>query len=562
MVLFILHTHLPYVLHHGAWPHGSDWLCEATAECYVPLLDMCERLMDDGIRPGITFDISPVLCEQLTHPDFADVFVQYCEAHAVLAEGDVEQLRTDGAPQEQIDLSTYWADWYRARSRRFTEAYHGNIVAAMRDLQERGAIEIMTCGATHGYFPLLAEDRSIRLQVRLAKANYAKHFGRAPRGIWLPECGYRPAYPWRTLLPVAAYSVARWRAGVEQVLSDEQLDFFVTDEPALEKASPVGLQSPSGRVHYDETYGAARARLDERSVYDLFRVTSETHAHNAVCFTRNLPMSMQVWSGDSGYPGDPDYLDFHKKYFRSAMRYWRVTDVKADMQYKQFYNPTWAANKARVHAKHFVKSLAVALLHRESHASGPATMCLPFDTELFGHWWYEGPLFLEEVIRGIHATGIIHTSTASEQLDRVQPDMEIALPESSWGENAHHDVWMNPATQWTWEREYALEHRMSMLYDKHPPHLLDATSERIVKAAMRELLLAQASDWQFLISTFSAKDYATMRFHSHAADCVKLCDMVERYSVRGSLTSDDETALAEIETRDGIFSELQLDWWS
>lgn len=519
--------------------------------------------MEDGIRPGVTFDISPVLCEQLAHPDFPALFVNYCETHAVLAEGDAKQLKLDGAGDDQIALAEMWAAWFREKAERFTTVYKSDVLGALRRLQDAGAIEIMTCGATHGYFPLLAEDRSIRMQVRLARANYRKHFGRDPRGIWLPECAYRPAYPWRTLLPVAAYSTARWRAGVEQILQEEGLDFFVTDEPALERSTPVGMLALNGdRVSYDETYGDVRARLDERSVFDVFRVSAPTHSANAACFTRNLALSMQVWSGQTGYPGDPDYLDFHKKYYRSAMRYWRVTDVKADMADKQIYNPAWAAAKARTHAQHFVKTLAVAHVHRESHASGHATITLPFDTELFGHWWFEGPVFLEHVLRGIHATSIIATSTASEQLDRVLPAMEIALPESSWGKNAHHDVWMNPETEWTWEREYGLENRMSMLYDKYPPHLMDSTERRIVNAAMRELLLAQASDWQFLISTFSAKDYATMRFHSHAADCVKLCDMIERYSVKRSLTAADEAELAVIEERDGIFEELQLEWWT
>jgi len=554
MVSFILHTHLPYVLHHGTWPHGSDWLCEAVAECYIPLLDVCERLLEDDIRPGITFDISPVLCEQLAHPDFSAVFEAYCTEHSALAEKDHAAFTEEGN-EAFARLALYWKEWYQDRLSDFTDRFDRDIVGSLRRLQDEGAVEIMTCGLTHGYFPLLAEDRSIENQVNLAVANYQRHFGRRPNGIWLPECAYRPAYPWRTYLPVSPYAMARPRRGIEQILAQHQLRFFVTDQGALEGSRGLGLESMAGRVPVAETYGDVRTQLEERSPMDLFLVGGPHHAETSAVFTRHRDIAMQVWSGDTGYPGDPDYLDFHKKYFRSAMRYWRVTDNKADMQYKQVYEPQWAEDRVKEHAAHFVRILEVSNQHRRSEVDREPVICLPFDTELFGHWWFEGPYFLEHVLRGIAASPMVETATASEAVERQAPSCVIELPESSWGRNGTHEVWMNDDVQWTWEREYRLEYRLRMLHEKHASKNWDATMRRIVMNAYRQLFLAQASDWQFLISTFSSKEYAEMRFHNHAEDTAALCDMAERYATSRSITSEDEALLEACEQRDGIFTE-------
>ncbi len=553
MVSFILHTHLPYVLHHGTWPHGSDWLCEAVAECYLPLLDMCDRLLEEGIRPAITFDISPVLTEQLAHADFPEAFERYCTEHVALAEADRAAFQAEGQ-DAMAALAERWAQWYADRLEAFTGRYAKDLVGAFRRLQDDGAIEVMTCGLTHGYFPLLAEDESVVRQVALAQENYQRHFGRRPRGIWLPECAYRPSYPWRTYLPDPAYAVARQRKGVEQILADHGLEYFVTDQGALQQSHGIGLQTPQGRIPMTQVYGVLRRQFEERSPFDLFRVGGSGHPETAVVLTRHRDIALQVWSGETGYPGDPDYLDFHKKYHRSALRYWRVTDNTADMQYKQPYEPAWAESRVAEHARHFVRILEVSVQHRRGEASREPILCLPFDTELFGHWWFEGPYFLEHVLRGIAASSALQCGTASQAVDVQAVDCVIELPESSWGRNGHHEVWMNEDVQWTWEREYRLEYRLRMLRDKHRDGPWDATMRRIILNAYRELLLAQASDWQFLISTFSSREYAEKRFYHHAADTEYLCDLAERYAETKRLTADDEGFLEACETRNGIFT--------
>jgi 1,4-alpha-glucan branching enzyme len=295
-----------------------------------------------------------------------------------------------------------------------------------------------------------------------------------------------------------------------------------------------------------------RRRLDARTTLQVYRAGGEDHNQHMGIFTRHRQIALQVWSGETGYPGDPDYLDFHKRFFRSGLRYWRVTDNKADMQWKQPYVPEWAENRAKAHAAHFVEILEATARHHLSDFEKPPTICLPFDTELFGHWWFEGPLFVEHVLRGIHQSHLLSATTAGERYDMVHPDCEVALPESSWGRNGNHDVWMNPDVQWTWEKEYQLERRIRMLLDKHRAEPWDATMRRLIMNALREMLLAQASDWQFLISTFSSREYAQMRFHNHAADAMRLANAAERYAVSQDLLKSDAQLLEACEKRNGV----------
>lgn len=492
--------------------------------------------MSEGIRPGLSFDISPVLCEQLSHPDFPKIFEDYCTNHSDLALLDADTLDADGINDVE-HLPKFWSSWYLDRRKEFVDVYNRDIVGAFRKLQDDGAIEMMTCGLTHGYFPLLAEDSSIDLQIGMAVSSYKKHFGREPRGMWLPECAYRPSYPWRTYLPVGSYAVSTPRMGVEELVRKHKIEFFVTDQGALDESTTLGGQPTSPFSLYNVGYNQTVAPVS--------------------VFTRHRDIAMQVWSGDSGYPGDPDYLDFHKKYYKSALRYWRVTDNKADMQFKESYHPEWAEERALEHAEHFVEILQTALRHRRSEQSGEATLCLPFDTELFGHWWFEGPMFLEHVLRLLNSSddSTVRTETASERID-AQPYREwINLPESSWGKNGHHEVWMNDDVEWTWEKEYKLEYRLRMLLEKHNSRAWDATMRRIMKNGLRQLLLAQASDWQFLITTFSSREYAEMRFHNHAHDASTAFDLAEKYAVTERFSDEDEAFLTKCESRDGIFEE-------
>ena len=190
-----------------------------------------------------------------------------------------------------------------------------------------------------------------------------------------------------------------------------------------------------------------------------------------------------------------------------------------------------------------------------------ATVCTPFDTELFGHWWFEGPQFIKAVLKGFHSSPYVKPATASEQLFKLKPREVISIPEGSWGENNNHDVWSNKNTKWTWETIYNNENRLNKMFDMFPLNNMNPVIRRILTQALREMMLLQSSDWPFLIHTLSAKDYAEQRFSFHHSDFNKLCDLAENYENNQKLTYQEELFLEEVEKRNSCFAELKLEWW-
>jgi len=546
-----LHSHLPYVLRHGRWPHGSDWLCEAAVDAYLPLLEAVSGLAGRGIHCPITLGLSPVLANQLADPGFAGELRAFFDQRLAACE---EARRTlpetgDGA---LVPLVDFWAERFRRLRARF-DAEEGDLVAAFARLQANGSLELMSCAATHGYLPLLGRDASIRLQLLVARAEHRRLFGRDSAGCWLPECAYRARGWWGP----AGAPHAGPRAGIEEHLAAAGFRYVFTDAHLAQAGSALGgyAEVPIGAERFDAARRDRprhRGNGVRRTPYRAYRVGAAGSAGRVAVLVRDPRASMQVWSRQLGYPGDAWYLEFHKLRWPGGLRFWRVSAPNSDLGAKRPYDPGTALAQAALHASHFVSLLASIRTSGEVGSDG--VIAAPFDTELFGHWWFEGVEFLAAVYRRLAdgAAGV-RAVTASEHLERHPPRIGIELNAGSWGAGGDDGMWLNDATAWTWRRLWRLEDRF---WDVVPQVLGAVDAHRALAQAARELLLAQASDWQFIITTGAAADYAERRFGAHADDAELLVGLLEDVARGGVIPEQARRIVEEMERRDVLFPDV------
>jgi 1,4-alpha-glucan branching enzyme len=550
----VLHTHLPMVINHGRWPHGSDWLCEAAFECYLPLLEAAHRLVADGISPKWTINLSPVLTEQLASPEFQKELSFYYENVRRACLESREHFTREGQ-KEIVGLTHFWEEFYE-RMWEMHRRIGGDIPGTFADLGRAGHVEIITCAATHGYLPLLGRDESIHLQLRAAVETHRRHFGRAPRGIWLPECAYRPRYEWTPPTGRDSGRVRRVRPGLEEMLAAHGLEYFVADAHLVSAGRPVFLYRDFVALGAAPDEPASSVPGTEaRSPYTPYRVASRGGTGTAVAFFRDPKTTVQVWSRGHGYPGEYAYLEFHKKHFPGGLRFWRITDNSGDLGRKAVYEPAAAVEKVGLQARHFAELVRATL---EAEGGGaPAVVCSPYDAELFGHWWFEGPLWLEHVAREMERAGVARM-TLGEAIEAVPPTVTLSLPEGSWGEGGDHRVWLNRDTEWTWDRVYSAEAEWAGLLERRRRD--DGDLRRVLAQATRELLLLQASDWQFLITTGTARDYAERRVAEHYAEFKRLGGMARALEAGEPLSIDDANTLRRLEREDFCFADLDPAW--
>ena len=567
---FTLHAHLPYVVNHGTWPHGMEWLHEAAAETYLPLLRVLGNLERDAIPFACNLNLSPILLEQLAHPVFITEFRKYLARKIVAAQED-ESFFLQSGESHYADLARFWREFFQQALDEFN-ALDGSIVSGFRHFNEIGLVSVMTCCATHGYLPLLGTDESVRAQVRLAVATHRRHFGSAPRGIWSPECGYRPAGTWSYPVPDADGSTtppAFDRVGVEQVFSESGLDFFVVDTHLIESSRRfAGVYEIRDQHAALSLHSASGNPAEERSLYQPYLVdgpylSSHPAETPVAVFPRDPRTGMQVWSGDSGYPGDANYLDFHKKRWPGGHRYWRVSGPRVDMNNKEPYRPAEALARVQAHADHFTH-LVHQTLSSAAPSGKPPVLCAPFDAELFGHWWFEGPYWLEAVARNLHdlrSSLGIDLISASAYLDQFPASELLSMPAGSWGSGGNDQVWLNGETGWTWSHIYPAERYVRELVSG-ADWRASATGTAIAQQLCRELLLLESSDWQFLITTGAARDYAEARFLTHVDQFNEIRAFWQSFASTGDLTPEQQARLSEINTRDGIFPDLDPALWA
>ncbi|MHA1377036.1 MAG: 1,4-alpha-glucan branching protein domain-containing protein [Candidatus Helarchaeota archaeon] len=554
---FVLHSHLPYVVAHGTWPHGMDWLNEATAETYIPILNTLYKLKDEGFTPRLTIDLTPILCEQLKNNLFKEEFINYLENKIAYAEQD-KKLFLEWKSENLIRLSDMWKDFYTKIIVDFKETYNRDVVNAFKVLQDENIIEIITCAATHGYLPLLSQDYSIQNQVKVGVENYKKHFKRAPSGIWLPECAYRPAYKWKN--PLFQDEPEYDRKGLEEFLNENELKYFIIDTHLLMGGEAIGVYAARFEAlkmlweNFKKQYKPIPADFN-KSPYRPYLVSSTSNLEAQVAvFVRDPKTSIQLWSAEHGYPGDGWYLEFHKKHWPSGHRYWRITSSKSDLGDKLEYVPENVESRLEENAGHYkqlVKDLAMDFYSKNNETG---IVVAPYDTELLGHWWFEGPRFLYRVLKWIELDPEIELTTCGRYLNAFPPVNIIHIPEGSWGEGQGHWIWLNEWTTWTWEKIYKTEKRLKGIFDKYRG-TNDEIIKKIVTQIQRENLLLQSSDWQFLISTWSARDYAENRVAEHYNRIKRLVGILENYENTKNLPPEHQKYLNDIWQNDDIFKD-------
>ncbi len=512
----VLHSHLPYVRHpeHDRFLE-EDWLYEAITETYIPLINVFDGLVNDGVDFRVTMSLTPTLLSMLTDPLLQQRYVRHIGRLIELAESEIERTRDQPALNP---LAHMYRDLFMNARFVFEEKYGRNLVAAFRKFQDLGRVEIMTCGATHGFLPLMQNKNAVRAQIKVAVEHHTRHLGRAPKGIWLPECGYYP--------------------GLDEVLHEAGIRYFFTDAHGVFHASP--------RPKY--------------GVYAPIYCRSGVAA-----FGRDIESSKQVWSSVEGYPGDYNYRDFYRDvgfdldydYIRPylhpdgvrvnlGIKYHKIT---GSTNHKEPYIRGWALDRAAEHAGNF-------LFNREKQVEWLAgvfqdrkpIIVAPYDAELYGHWWFEGPDWINYLIRKtVFDQSTVRLITPSEYL-RENPKCQVSTPSlSSWGYKGYAEVWLEQSNDWIYRHLHKAADRMVELARSFPH--ADGLQLRALNQAARELLLAQSSDWAFIMKTGSHVEYAIRRTKEHALRFDRLY-----HDIRGNAL--DEGWLSDIEYKDNLFPDI------
>jgi len=502
----VLHAHLPFVHHpeHETFLE-EDWLYEGMTETYVPILLALERLQRDKVDFRLTMSLTPTLLEMLARPMLRQRYMRYLHKRIELAER--ESRRRNRSEQERA-IARHYAERFADVEAYFRARHRTNLIGAFRELQDAGKLEVLGCAATHGFLPLMRDPNAVRAQVEVGVTTVQRHLGRRPRGMWLPEMAFRP--------------------GIDAVLAEQGIDYFIVDAHGLLNAWPT----PPNGVHVP------------------VRCPSGVAA-----FGRDLESSKQVWSADEGYPGDGVYREFYRDlgydgeydeirpYLHAdgvrrnlGIKYHRVTGRVA-LHEKELYDREVARRKAYEHGGHFVFCRQHQLRFLKTRTEVAPIVVAPYDAELFGHWWYEGPDFLEQVFRtAAYVRSDFRLCTLGEYYGAHTPTFEAMPSSSSWGHKGYFEVWLNGANDWIYRHLHKAETRMIELARSFAGRSPGGDEKAALNQALRELLLAQSSDWAFLMTVGTAGPYAEKRTRNHLRRFTRLYEMIRSGSVNPDYT--------------------------
>ncbi len=517
----VLHAHLPYV-RHPEYPRflEEEWFYEAITETYIPLIKTFEALTRDNVDFRITMSLTPTLLSMMTDSLLQSRYVKHLDRLIELSEHEIQRTRHS----EFESLAYLYRDFFVEARDIFCNRYHHNLAAAFQKFEAMGKLEIITCGATHGYLPMMEiNPQAVRAQIKMAVQTHERILGKKPRGIWLPECGFYP--------------------GVDTILKEEGISFFVVDTHGILFASP--------RPKYS-IYAPAYCRS------------------GVAAFGRDTESSKSVWSAEEGYPGDGDYREFYRdigfdldyNYIRpylssdgtrinTGIKYYRITGATP---HKAVYDPQQARRKAEEHAGNFMFNRQKQIEHLADLMDRKPLLVSPYDAELFGHWWFEGPMWLESLFRKIAKEQTsIKTITPMEYLEEYPRNQVLTPTMSSWGYNGYSEVWLNGSNHWVYRHLHEAASRMVKAATANPD--ADGVRRRALNQMARELLLAQSSDWAFIMKTGTHTSYAVKRTVGHLERFTRLWEALEKNLI-------DTGYLDGIESMDNIFPDADYHIYS
>jgi len=516
----ILHGHLPYV-HHPEYDQffEENWLFEAITECYLPLLGMLDRLERDRVNYRLTLSLSPTLITMLGDDLLQRRYLRHLLKLTELSEKEVARTKNQAGFQAVAKL---YRRFYHNSLFTYQERLRGDLLAAFKHHQLTGRLQLITTAATHGFLPLLNNsDTAVRNQIKVGLNTFENYLGFQPKGFWLPECGYYP--------------------GVEKFLADAGIHYFFVDSHGLLDAS----QAPHNGVY---------APLD--------------CGNGVKAFARDPESSKQVWSAQEGYPGDYDYREYYRDIgfdlaldyigpyildgatrINTGIKYYRVTGGEGE---KAVYDPHKAFAKARLHAQDFIDKRQQQIDQLAPRMDRPPIIIAPYDAELFGHWWFEGPYWLEQVLRLADRPDVnVQTLTCSDYLKLVTNHQAATPSASTWGEHGYSSYWLNESNDWIYPLLFKAEAELEKLSADLQGLAVTPLQQRALNQAARSLLLAQASDWPFILKSGTNVDYANKRLTDHLARFNYLHDSIRKNRI-------NERYLTALEILDDIFPDIDF----
>ncbi|MDP8299109.1 MAG: DUF1957 domain-containing protein [Candidatus Tantalella remota] len=503
----VLHAHLPFIRHpeHETFLE-ENWLFEAIQDTYIPLIEVFDRLIDDGVDFRMTVSLSPTLLNMLRDELLVSRYLKHLDKLTTLARMEVERTKSD----ERVNkLSVMYLERYTRAKHVFSEKYNNDLVSAFKRFQDLGKVEVITCCATHGYLPLMDLYKpAIKAQVKVAVDTYAEMFGKPPKGIWLPECAYQP--------------------GHDEILAEFGISYFFVETHGI-------------------MFGTPRPRYGVHSPYLC--------DSGVAAFGRDMESSKAVWSSKEGYPGDHSYREYYRDLgfdldydyikpfingdgtrINTGIKYHRIT---GDSDFKDIYDRQAAMDTADSHAGNFVFNREKQIEHLSGLMDRKPIIVSPYDAELFGHWWFEGPEWLEAFLRKMdHDQDTVKTTTPGEYLELYDKYPVMKPSMSSWGYKGYSEVWLDGCNDWIYRHLHKIAELMITAAREHE----NATGmeKRVLNQMARELLLAQSSDWAFIIKTGTFTEYAVNRTREHIGRFLALHSQLKDGNIDTGMLEDAE----------------------